>query len=125
MNPAPVLCVGNCRPDQAALAGLLDQHFNVSIQTADSADAACAAAEETEFALILVNRVLDADRSSGIELVGRLRTVCAGVPIMLISNYADAQEAAQAAGAAPGFGKGGLHDAATIKQLAAFLPRRN
>ena len=120
-----MLCVGNCRPDHAALAGLLEQQFAGAVQRADTAPAARAALRSTHFAVVLVNRVLDADGSSGIELVHRLHTDHPDVPILLISNYGNAQHEAIAAGAHPGFGKRDLHNPATIELLAQYLPRRD
>ena len=46
-----------------------------------------------------------------------------GVPVMLISNYPEAQEKAVSDGAVRGFGKAVLDDPATVELLAAFLPR--
>ena len=61
--------------------------------------------------VLLINRVLDRgfDVETGVELIERLAR---GQPVpimMLISNYADAQEQAVAAGAHPGFGKRDLN----------------
>ena len=60
-------------------------------------------------ALLLVNRVLDGEfpDPGGVELIAR--TARAGVPAILISNFPDAQAAAQAAGARPGFGKNAMN----------------
>ena len=58
--------------------------------------------------LLLVNRVLDGRFNvggSGIELIKTLAGQAEAPPTMLVSNYADAQEQAVAAGALPGFGK--------------------
>jgi CheY-like chemotaxis protein len=57
--------------------------------------------------LILFNRELDYgfDSTVGVEVIGSLRSNHPTVPMMLVSNYAEAQQAAVAAGALPGFGK--------------------
>jgi len=44
----------------------------------------------------------------GVDLIGELRPAHPGVAWMLVSNHADAQAAAVAAGALPGFGKSEL-----------------
>jgi CheY-like chemotaxis protein len=59
---------------------------------------------------VLVNRVLDADGSSGLELIRALKAEeqLRDVPVLLVSNYEDAQAQAVQAGAVPGFGKAEL-----------------
>ena len=71
--------------------------------------------------LLLVNRVLDGRfdvGGSGIELIKSIASQPDAGPMMLVSNYADAQEEAEAAGAMPGFGKSDLADPATKQRLA-------
>ncbi len=72
---------------------------------------------------MLVNRKLDADHSDGLEIIQRIKADAelAGVNVMLVTNYAEHQERAVAAGAAPGFGKSELMEAATLEQLRPFL----
>lgn len=72
--------------------------------------------------LALVNRVLDGqfDTQSGIELIRMLAGI-AGVRLMLVSNYADAQAEAVAVGAAPGFGKSEVNSEATRRRLVEAL----
>ncbi|MBX2852409.1 MAG: hypothetical protein KTR15_11770 [Phycisphaeraceae bacterium] len=68
--------------------------------------------------LLLVNRVLDGRfdvGGSGIELIKTLSSKTDSGPAMLVSNYEDAQQEAEAAGALPGFGKSQISDPA-IKQ---------
>jgi hypothetical protein len=62
-------------------------------------------------ALALVNRVLDGKFASddGIGLIREFATHEAGTPLMLVSNFAESQIEAEAAGAAPGFGKSDLY----------------
>ena len=65
--------------------------------------------------LMLINRVLDGrlDADGGIDLIAQLSGGDASPKMMLISNYADAQEQAEQAGAMPGFGKSDIRDSAT------------
>ena len=120
--PKRVLNVGQCRPDQAAIAGLLRQ-FKAEVVAVDDAAQTLAALERDRFDLVLVNRKLDVDYSDGIEIIRQLKADArfASVPVMLISNYSEHQAAAQAAGAEPGFGKAELNKPATREKLAAFL----
>jgi CheY-like chemotaxis protein len=57
--------------------------------------------------LLLFNRVLEYDfvESNGVEVIRRLRKQHPQMKMMLVSNYPEAQAAAVAAGALPGFGK--------------------
>ena len=57
--------------------------------------------------LIMFNRIFASDKTSGIETIQELKASpqYASIPMMLISNYSEAQEQAEQAGAVPGFGK--------------------
>jgi two-component system, chemotaxis family, chemotaxis protein CheY len=75
------------------------------------------------FDLVLVNRLFDADGASGIEWIRQVQADerLRKVPILLVSNYADSQEEAVAAGARPGFGKSALHLPRTVELLGQYL----
>lgn len=70
--------------------------------------------------LVLVNRILDADGSKGVDLI---RTIKSGsdrfgpVQLMLVSDLESAQAQAIAEGALPGFGKSSLRSAQTRDRL--------
>ncbi len=114
--------VGHCDADSHALLQLVRQ----------LAPAAAIVSVDDEVALgeclkqpcvLLVNRVLDGDfeAESGIELIARLAQDPGGAPPMvLISNFAEAQDAAVAAGAQRGFGKSQLNSPATKSLLQAL-----
>jgi ActR/RegA family two-component response regulator len=88
-------------------------------------DQASFAEQSQEDAVMLINRVLDGGFGSrnGIELISLLRTGSAKAKAILISNYADAQAQAVAAGALCGFGKRELYDeeTATLLRSAATV----
>jgi CheY-like chemotaxis protein len=109
--------------DHGSIARTLRQHFQAEVVPADRAEEALSLAAEEPFDLILINRVLDADGSSGIEVVRRLKESEAlrSVPVMLVSNYDDAQEEAVRQGALPGFGKAALGQPQTLGRLEAVL----
>jgi len=74
--------------------------------------------------LLLINRQLGwgFDAKSGVDLISRLSEVEAPPKLMLISNYADAQQQAEEAGALPGFGKaqiGSAEATATLRDALA------
>jgi ActR/RegA family two-component response regulator len=102
-----VVLVGHCGPDSSFLriavsraardAQVLAVDDGTSLQRVlnDGAD------------LLLFNRTLDFgfDDDEGVAVIRKLRPHYPSVKMMLVSNYADAQAAAVAEGALPGFGK--------------------
>jgi CheY-like chemotaxis protein len=118
-----VLSIGQCAADHAAIARVFRQHFAAEVVAADSAQEALSALSHEEFSLLLVNRILDVDGSSGIELLKHLKKnhEFSCVPAMLVSNYEDAQQEAVQAGAAPGFGKAALGQPAMLGRVRTFL----
>ena len=123
MAAARVLSIGQCGHDHALLATLLGRHYDVEIDRAATPSQALTAAIGGDYALVLVNRLLDQDQSSGHELIRALRAATA-TPVMLVSDHPEAQAAAVADGALPGFGKAALSESVTTERLAAVMPRR-
>jgi CheY-like chemotaxis protein len=123
MSRRLVLAVGNCDPDHAALRRLLVSHFDVEVTRVMFVEEALHALALRPYDLVLVNRRIFADNSDGAELIQRMKTQnsTAAIPVMLISNFADAQDAAVAAGAVPGFGKAALDRPETVARLSAWL----
>jgi len=78
---------------------------------------------EGTFDLVLVNRVLDADGSDGVEIIEQMKSEPAleSIPVMLVTNYLEHQERAVEAGAEPGFGKDELNGPDTRRRLESFL----
>ena len=71
----------------------------------------------------MVNRLIFADDSEGMALVRAIRDRPGPrPPVMLVSNFADAQQAAVEAGAQPGFGKAELDLPQTHARLDRYLP---
>ncbi len=118
-----VLLVGHCGADTASLTRMLQAHFTVRIESAATLADSLALAQRAKYDLVLVNRILDQDGSQGLEVirewVSTART--ADSPVMLVSNYASAQQEAIEAGAQPGFGKQSLHLPETRDSLRPFL----
>ena len=102
-----VLSVGQCGYDHGTIARQLVRVFGADVVGAATFGEAIESLRGGQFDLVLVNRVSDADGSSGLDLIRTLKAdpELAGVPVMLVSDYPDAQGQAEALGALPGFGK--------------------
>jgi CheY-like chemotaxis protein len=105
--PKRIALVGHCGPDSSYLrmavsAALRGAHVFMADDEQDLQRVLEAGVD-----LLLLNRQLDYgfETDQGIDLIRRLRASHPTVKTMLISNYADAQQAATDAGALPGFGK--------------------
>ncbi len=118
-----VLDVGQCSFDHASIARQLQSAFGAVVRQADDWTEALDRLQNEAFHLILVNRKLDCDGGDGIRLICSLKQQreYAGIPTMLVSNYAEAQRAAVAAGAVPGFGKAELGSDRTLDLLRNWL----
>jgi two-component system, chemotaxis family, chemotaxis protein CheY len=123
MNVPGVLSVGQCGFDHTRISRFLLESFGATTVASDTADNALAAVRSGSFELILVNRVFDRDGYLGLELIRSLKgdPALAGIPVILVSNYADAQAEAVALGALPGFGKGDLSSAKARETLDPIL----
>jgi DNA-binding NtrC family response regulator len=119
-----VLSVGQCGFDNSRLSRLLHDSLNATMDTAYSADDARRKMGEKKYDIVLINRIFDGDGSSGIEFIGELKQEADAPPLMLISDYPEAQQAALANGAVPGFGKSSLSspDASILLKRALRNP---
>lgn len=118
-----ILDVGQCDYDHDKLRAFLTSNFGVQVDRVNLPEEAFEALRKHAYDLVLVNRKLDADYSDGLEIIKQIKAdpELAGVSVMLVTNYAEHQEQAVAAGAAPGFGKSELTAPATLERLKRFL----
>jgi two-component system chemotaxis response regulator CheY len=118
-----VLSVGQCFADHSAITRVLRGTFGAEVVASDSTRQALEQLRQDKFALVLVNRVLDADGSSGLELIRAIKAdeQLRDVPVMLVSNYEDAQEQAVQAGATAGFGKAALGQPHMLARVESYL----
>ncbi len=116
-----VLSIGQCAFDSTSIERLFEQDFSAEVESIDTARDALGAMQSRKFDLVLVNRRLDMDGSSGIALLEKLHTQAPDVPMMLISDKPDAQDEAVAKGALPGFGKSSLRNPETIQRIREVL----
>ena len=123
MSKKRVLDVGQCNSDHSAICRLLASRFDVEFDRAHGQSDALDLMADGGYDLVLVNRLMDADGSSGLDIIKHIRSIAAfvDVPVMLVSNFADAQSAAEAVGAVPGFGKAQLRDSGIVDLLGRYL----
>ena len=121
MSAKRVLSVGQCSADHGSISRMLLNRFGAKTVPASSPEEALALLKQESFDLVLVNRVFDYGGDSGLDFIGRCRQEAPSAPVMLVSNYADAQQQAAALGAAPGFGKASLSRDETLERLRPFL----
>jgi two-component system chemotaxis response regulator CheY len=121
-NPR-VLSVGQCAIDQGAMSRFFQSHFQADVTAAATAEHALADLRARSVDLVLVNRIGDRDGVPGTELIRSLKAdpALAAVPVMLVSNYAEAQQEAVGLGAVPGFGKAELGTEKAVEAIRAAL----
>ncbi len=121
--PKKVFLVGHCSPDSSYLSIAVKAIAPDCVIARVNDEASLAAALNDSPDLLMVNRMLDGDFAaiSGIDLIARCRQRHPRLKAMLISNYADAQAQAVAAGAVPGFGKSELPTSKAREVLATAL----
>ncbi len=118
-----ILDVGNCVPDHAAVKRFFTQHFDCEVAQADRGDHAMKKLRNETFDLVVVNRRLDVDYTDGIDVIKQIKATpeTAAVPVMLITNHAEHQDAAIEVGAVRGFGKLEYANPETLKKVQAVL----
>jgi two-component system chemotaxis response regulator CheY len=113
-----VVLVGHCGADSSYLRiAVASAGPAVSVVSVDDEEGLTTALE-IGAELVLINRVIDWGfaEQEGVALISRLRRTHPNLKTMLVSNYPDAQAAAVAEGALPGFGKREI-GGAKVKEL--------
>jgi two-component system chemotaxis response regulator CheY len=123
MSPRRILSLGQCAADEWTLARLLGGELSAEVVSASTFADAESRLRQGDIVLVLVNRILDRDGASGLDFIARIKADPAlrHVPVMLVSNHADAQQQAVALGAVAGFGKAALGDPITVARLRDAL----
>ena len=116
-----VLNVGQCGFDHASITRQLVKSFGAEVKGVSTFNTAVKALRSDRFDLVLVNRVTDSDGSSGLDLLRSLKADpdLSRLPVMLVSNYPEAQQEAESIGALPGFGKAEIHSVKAQERLRA------
>jgi len=123
MTRPRILSVGQCAYDHSRIARHLEQTFQAQVLGVSTFGEALDALRSGHYDLTLVNRVSDLDGARGLDLIRSMKAEpgLADVPVMLVSNYPEAQADAEALGAIPGFGKADLTSKATQARLESIL----
>jgi len=116
-----VLSIGQCAADHAAISRVLADQFQAAVIPVDSEEQVFLELRRAPVNLVLVNRILDADGGSGLEFIRRWKKQEPHIPIMLVSNYEDAQQEAGQIGAVLGFGKAALGQPAMLDRVRPYL----
>ena len=123
MSHKKVLSIGQCGADHARLSHTIESNFDVTIVTSDDQADAIEKIKNDSFALVMINRILDQTGTEGLAIIRQIKPTndTETPPIMLVSNFEDAQQSAIESGAVPGFGKAAIGDDATVKLLENYL----
>ena len=119
--PQRVLDIGNCGPDHGAITQLVTAQFDAVVDGADRAGDALKLLADKDYALVMVNRLLDIDGSPGMDVIKSVKEQYPDLPVMLITNFEEHQQAAVAEGCVPGFGKRELSSNSTVELLGQYL----
>ena len=116
-----ILDIGNCSLDHGAITHMIRTNFDAEVDQANAAADALPMIQKNDYDLVMVNRILDMDGSCGMEVIVEVQKQNSNLPVMLITNFAEHQDAAVAAGAVRGFGKNAVGSPQAIELLAAYL----
>ncbi len=121
--PKTVVDCGNCGPDYGSIRQMIQSNFDAIVLQTHGLEDTLELLAERDVDLITVNRKLDRDYSDGIEVIRQLKADPRGkdVPVMLVTNYEEHQQAAIEIGATRGFGKLSVKAPDTVKLLAPFI----
>lgn len=118
-----VALVGHCGPDSSFLRITVSRAAkDVQVVMADDTRELTQVLSDG-VDLLLLNRQLDYgfDDREGVDVIRKLRPHYPNVKMMLVSNYPEAQAAAVAEGALPGFGKRELSTPKVAELIRAAL----
>ena len=102
-----VTLVGHCGPDASFLRMAVSTALPGALVSLADTDRELATAIESGSDLLLFNRVLEIGFTNrdGVDLLIQVKQAHPDLRVMMVSNFPDTQQQAEAAGAEPGFGK--------------------
>ena len=118
-----LLDCGNCGPDFNAVRQMVTSNFHAAVIQSHGTEDTLEILRTRQIDLVMVNRKLDRDYSDGLVVVNAIMAdpEIASVPVMLVTNYEEHQQAAMTAGCVRGFGKLAINEPATRDLLEPFL----
>ena len=101
MDNPRILSVGQCSFDHGIITRHLGMIYGAQVAGPNTMNEALVTLRAGNFNLVLVNRVFDGNGSAGLDLVRAIKAdpELADIPVMLVSNYQDAQAEARSLGA--------------------------
>ncbi len=114
---------GNCGPDYNSIRQMVLANFDAVVLQTHGLEDTLEQLSQRDVALVTVNRKLDRDYTDGMEVIRGIKADprFASVPIMLVTNYDEYQDAAEKEGAIRGFGKLTVRDPQTLERLQPYL----
>ena len=118
-----ILDIGQCGFDGPRMERLWREKLGAKVDRCPSGEHALSLVKQNSYNIILVNRILADDGSSGLDVIRDLLAAGTATPIMLVSDRSDAQDAAVALGAVRGFGKAELGAPETLALVKSIAQR--
>ena len=121
--PKTLLDCGNCGPDFNTVRQMAMANFGASVLQSHGTEDTLEILRTRQIDLVTVNRKLDRDYSDGLEVVKAIKADAevGSVPVMLVTNFEEHQQAAIEAGCVRGFGKLTINDSATLDAIEPYL----
>jgi CheY-like chemotaxis protein len=116
-----ILDVGQCGVDGPRMTRMLRSQVGVRVESADTLAEAAEKLAGHAYALVLVNRELAFEGTAGVDLVRAMKAAGDATPVMLVSDRAEAQDEAVAAGAVRGFGKSEMNEPGTVERIRGAM----
>ncbi len=120
-TPKRILDVGQCGFDGPRLGRFLTRQLHCMIDRAHTKAQALSLAAANAYDLVMVNRILDRDRTPGIDVIVALHAAHPTLRLMLISDLPEFQAQAEQLGAVKGFGKSALDSPETEELIRSLL----
>ena len=118
-----ILSVGQCSYDDGRIRRSILKGLDAEVIAVSTQKEAQRILREEKFDVVLVNRIGDQDSALGLDFIQLLKSepTTANIRSLLVSDLADAQEAAVRLGAAKGFGKVDLETTKPVEALVNAL----
>ena len=122
MNKTLLDC-GNCGPDFNAIRTMAEREFGALVLQSHGLEDTLATLRARAVDLVTINRKLDQDYSDGLEVAKAIKAdpKLSDVPVMLVTNFDEHQQAAMEVGCVRGFGKLAIGSASARDALLPYL----